>query len=52
MITEKRYKTLIKILGVTGMVTLTLGGWNQNIFLIVIGLASSVIAYMLQIFRK
>jgi len=52
MITEKTYKRLIKSLGITGMITLTIGGWNQNSMLIVTGLTSSIIAHMLQIFKK
>ena len=53
MIKEKTYRALIKALGITGIITLTLGGvMNQNKALIITGLTSSIIAQMLNIFKK
>ncbi len=50
MITEKTYKKLIKLSGVAGMITLALGGWTQNLALIITGVISSSIYTILQIF--
>ena len=50
VITDTHYKNLIKLLGIVGVVTLTAGGWLQNGTLIIIGLASTIISQMLNLY--